>query len=227
MSDAPEPPLPLSPARKAARFARLLCRPAIARKLGTLVTEGYLAESGWVRSAAERRVVDAAGAPLPWATLPFVDFIAPRLDRGWTIFEYGAGASTLFYAARVRAVTAVEHNARFAAELRPTLPSNVQLLVQDEAGAGYCEAVKTGGARPVLVSVDGEDRNRCVTAAIAGMSDDGVLVLDDAERPEYRPAHERLTNAGFRAVEFWGVAPGMVTRKCTTVFYRQANVLRL
>ena len=227
MSDAPEPLPPLSPARKAWRFFCLLLRPMIARKLGTLVTEGYLADSGWVRSVAEARVVDAAGAPLPWATLPFVDFVAPRLRSGWTVFEYGAGASTLFYASRVRAVVAVEHNERFAAELRPRLPSNVQVLVREKDAVDYCEAVKNCDVRPVLVSVDGEDRNRCVSAAIRGMSDDGVLVLDDADRPEYRLAHEILTGAGFRSVEFWGLAPGMVTRKCTTVFYRRDNVLGL
>ena len=227
MSDAPDTPRSLSPARKAWRFLRLLARPALARKLGTLVTEGYLAETGWVRSVLGDTVVDAHGAPLPWATLPFIDFIAPRLRADWTVFEYGAGASTLFYAARVRAVLAVEHDETFAVQLQPRLPAHARLLVRALGSAVYPDAIAECAPPPELVSVDGRERVRCVTAALGRLASDGVLVLDDSERPEYAPARAALTAAGFRAVEFWGLAPGRVERKCTSVFYRRENVLGL
>ena len=227
MSDAPDTPRPLSPARKAWRFLRLLARPALARKLGTLVTEGYLAETGWVRSVLGDTVVDAHGAPLPWATLPFIDFIAPRLRADWTVFEYGAGASTLFYAARVRAVLAVEHDEAFATQLRPRLPVNARLLVRVPGSDAYADAITECVPPAELVSVDGRERVRCVTAALGRLAAGGVLVLDDSERPEYAPARTTLAAAGFRAVEFWGLAPGRVERKCTSVFYRRENVLGL
>jgi hypothetical protein len=208
MSDAPDTPRLLSPARKAWRFLRLLARPALARKLGTLATAGYLAETGWVRSVLGGTVVDAHGAPLPWATLPFIDFIAPRLRADWTVFEYGAGASTLFYAARVRAVLAVEHDEAFATQLRPRLPANARLLVRALGAAAYPEAIAECAPPPALVSVDGRERERCVTAALGRLAPDGVLVLDDSERPEYAPALAMLAAAGFRAVEFLGTRTG-------------------
>jgi hypothetical protein len=227
MSAVPEFPRPLSPPRKAWRFFRLLLRPAVARKLGTLATEGYLAETGWTRSVASGTVVDRQGAPLPWATLPFVDFIAPRLRSSWNVFEYGAGASTRFFASRVREVVAVEHDEGFAARLRPQLPANARLLVRARGSATYVAAVAECDPPLELVSVDGEDRVRCIDAALPRLAPGGVLVLDDAERPEYGPAVVALAKAGFRAVEFWGVAPGGVMRKCTSVFYRPDNVLGL
>ena len=227
MSDAPERPSTHSPARKAWRFLRLLARPAFARKLGTLATEGYLAETGWVRSVGTGAVVDAQGAPLPWAALPFTDFIAARLRPEWNVFEYGAGASTLFYASRVRMVTAVEHDEAFAAHLRPRLPANARLLVHALGTEGYAQAVRECVSAPELVSVDGRDRVRCVEAARSRLAPGGVIVLDDAERAEYAPALAGLVAAGFRPVEFWGLAPGGVERKCTSVFYRSDNVLGL
>lgn len=208
-------------------FLRLLARPVFARKLGTLVTAGYLAETGWVRSVRAGAIVDAGGAPQPWTTFPFIDFLGPRLGRGWTVFEYGAGASTLYFAARVAAVTAVEHDAAFADRLRPALPRQARLLVRPGESADYAEAIAECPAPPELVCVDGVDRVRCVAAALPRLAPGGVLVLDDAERPEYEPARVRLAAAGFRAVEFWGLAPGRVERKCTTVFYRRDNVLGL
>jgi hypothetical protein len=95
MSDEPE--LQSLPALvKAWRFARLLLRPVLARRLGTLVTEGYLVEMGWVRSVISHELVDADGEAVPWMTQPFVDFLRPRIRSHWRVFEYGAGASTLF-----------------------------------------------------------------------------------------------------------------------------------
>jgi len=227
MSAAPEDHRPLPPATKAWRFLRLLARPSLARKLGTLVTEGYLERTGWVRSVQEGAVAAADGAALPWTTLPFIDFIAPRLKPEWTVFEYGAGASTRFYAARVATVLAVEHDDNFAKALAPRLPKNARLLVRAEGDASYINAAAECLPRPDLVSVDGRDRVRCVQAALGALAPSGVLVLDDAERPEYAPAWTALRAAGFRAVEFWGLAPGGVERKCTAVFYRDGNGLGL
>lgn len=226
MPDAPEPPSQ-SPPVKAWRFARLLLRPALARKLGTLVTEGYLAETGWVRSVISHELVDAAGGAVPWMTQPFLDFLRPRIQPHWRVFEYGAGASTLFFARRTAAVLAVEHDAAFATELSARLPANAQVIVWPASSAEYAGGVAQMRPPPHLVCIDGRDRVRCVAAALPCLDPAGVLVLDDAERPEYAAAVVQLRQAGFRSVEFHGLAPGQVRRKCTAVFYRADNVLGL
>lgn len=221
----PQPPRGsgASPLRKALGFARLLSRPRVSRKLGTLVTEGYLARSGWVRSVS-RDGLDLE-QPLPWATYPFIEFIGLRLRRELRVFEYGAGSSTLYYAQRVRSVVAVEHDAAFAQVLSPHLPANARLIVEPAYSDAYVHAIDGAGEPFDLVAVDGRDRVRCAEAAMPRLSGDGVLVLDDAERPEYQPAISRLTDAGFRRLDFWGLAPGVVDGKSTTVFYRPGNVL--
>lgn len=227
MCNPPEKESSLAPVAKAAAFLRLLLRPAVARRLGTLVTEGYLAETGWVRSVLATGVLDAAGAPQPWTTLPFIDFIRPRLRQEWTVFEYGAGASTLFYARRVSRVFAVEHDEAFARALQPRLPANAAVLVRAVGSDAYVRAALECVPPPALVVVDGRDRLRCIEAVVPALATDAVLVLDDAERADYAPATSRLRAAGFRAVEFWGLPPGGVRNKCTTVFYRANNVLGL
>jgi hypothetical protein len=227
MSVRPEPRSNLAPGRKLLRFLRLCLRPRVARKLGTIATDGYLADTGWIRSIASDAIVDAAGDAQPWATFPFIAFIGPRLEKRWTIFEYGAGASTLYYARRVQRVVTVEDNAAFAARLRPQLPANVSLMIKDSSDSEYALAVNQCAPEPHFVSVDGNDRTRCVEAAIPRLAAGGVLVLDDAERAEYGAVSARLRESGFRSVEFWGLAPGIVFEKCTTVFYRPDNVLGL
>jgi hypothetical protein len=227
MSIAPEPSRPLSPAAKAMHFVRLLLRPALARKLGTLVTEGYLARTGWVRSVQTGKVVGEDQQALPWLTYPCVDFLAPRLGADWQVFEFGAGASTLFFSQRVRAVTSVEHDENFATSLRGKLPAHARLLVRPAGSETYAGALLECPQPPDLVLVDGVDRPQCLDVALQCLPAKAVLVLDDAEREEYSESIGRLKKAGYRGLEFWGLAPGVVASKCTMVFYRTENVLGL
>ncbi|MBS0664172.1 MAG: FkbM family methyltransferase [Verrucomicrobia bacterium] len=193
--------------------------------MARLTLDGYLTETGWVRSVREGAVVAADGTPLPWTTYPFIEFIGPRLRPEWRVFEYGSGASTLYYAQRVHTVMAVEHDRPFAESLRPKLPANVTLLVREQGSTEYAEAVTALVPPPHLVIVDGRDRVRCVAAAHGRLAPDGVLVLDDTDRPEYAPAGAQLAAAGFRRLDFWGFSPGLAERRCTTIFYRPGNLL--
>lgn len=225
MREKTEFPPPLAAARKAWLFLCLLAHPRFARKLGTLVTEGYLARTGWVRSVLTASIVDADGAPLPWMARPFVDFVAPRLHGKMRIFEYGSGASTLFFARRAGWVMAVEHDAVFAAALAPQLPANARVIVRPQGSVGYVNAITEMAERPHLVSIDGSDRAGCAETAMAHLSEDGVLILDDSELPEYALIREKMKESGFRALDFWGLAPTRIEHRCTTVFYRPNNAL--
>jgi predicted O-methyltransferase YrrM len=141
------------------------------------------------------------------------------------MFEYGAGSSTLYYARRVQSVVAVEHDAAFAQILSPHLPTNARMIVEPAYSEAYVRAIERAGGPFDLIAVDGRDRVRCAEAAIPRLSADGVLVLDDAERPDYQVAITRLADAGFRRLDFWGLAPGVVDGKSTAVFYRSGNIL--
>ena len=207
------------------RFFRLMLDPRHAASIREMTLNGYLAQSGWLRSMQELKVQDGAGKPLPWYTIPFVDFLDPRIGRSWRIFEYGAGASTFYYAERVDEVWTVEHDAAFAAELRPRLPGNVHLLVHPENSDAYAGAPGEMPAAADFISIDGRDRVRCLARAVGRLSPAGVLVLDDSERSEYASGIATLRAAGFRSLEFWGIAVGTIDRKCTTVFYRDGNIL--
>ncbi|MEY4938631.1 MAG: hypothetical protein RIQ93_366 [Verrucomicrobiota bacterium] len=216
-----------SPWAKGWAFARLLARVRFVRKLGTLTTHGYLAQSGWVDSVLRDPITIGAGAPLPWATFPYIAFIAERLQREWRVFEYGAGSSTLYYAARVQEVVAVEHDPAFARALAPHLPRNVTVRLEALHSDAYVRAIEAAGGEFDVVSVDGRDRVRCAEAALPRLHRAGVVVLDDAERADYAAATAALRGAGFRRLDFWGLAPGEVSTKSTAVFYRTENCLGL
>jgi hypothetical protein len=208
------------------RFALAIMNRRFAKELARLTLDGYLAEVGWTRSVREHAIVARDGSPIPWATYPFIEFMGPRLRANFTVFEYGAGASTLFYASRVLKIVTVEHDATYAATIHAKLPANGELW-ERPLGPDYINSVAALPVAPSIVSVDGRDRVACVAAARSYLAPGGVLVLDDSERAEYAPACDDMQAHGFKRLDFWGFAPGITFRRCTTVFYRSENVLGL
>jgi len=211
---------------KLAKIVRLIREPRLTRELLALASVGYLQDSGWNRSLLERLPVDAHGRPIPWMTLPFIDFIATRLTAALRVFEYGCGNSTLYYADHVGSVTSVEHDVEWHRTMQAHGKRNVTILLQAlERDADYARTAAAAGGGFHLVIVDGRDRVNCVRQGVLALTPDGCVVLDDSEREEYQPAADFLRDAGFRRLDFWGVAPGLSYRKCTTIFYRSDNCL--
>jgi hypothetical protein len=62
----------------------------------------------WVRSQDPKfnPIVDRK----PWLVFAAIQFLERNLRRDMSVYEYGAGGSTLFFAERVREVVAVEHD---------------------------------------------------------------------------------------------------------------------
>ena len=50
-----------------------------------------------LKSVVAQRPVDADGRPLPWYTYPAIEYLEQLDFRDRTVFEFGSGASTLFW----------------------------------------------------------------------------------------------------------------------------------
>lgn len=187
----------------------------------------YLERTGWLRSRAEKLPVDAKGQPLPWYTYPMIAFLRERVKRRFHVLEFGAGNSTLWWAARVTRVRSIEHTAGWAQKLAPMLPANASVVhVPLEPDGAYC---RSGGDAPIydIVAIDGRDRVNCVRQCLAALKPDGVIVWDNSERPRYEPGYEHLATNGFRRIDFAGLGPINDHGWRTSVFYRPDNCLGL
>jgi len=181
---------------------------------------------GWFRSRREQRCVDLAGNPIPWLTYPAIEFLARRVRPDLTVFEYGSGASTLWWASRVARVVAVEHDAGWARDLSGRLPANASVHhVPLEGGEGYARAAAAQGMLFDVVVIDGRDRVRCVPAAIEALRPAGVIVFDNTDRPQYAEGDRLLAAAGFRRIDFVGMAPMSDQKTQTSIYYRSDGCL--
>jgi predicted O-methyltransferase YrrM len=150
-----------------------------------------------------------------------VDFLQ-RLDvSALRVFEYGAGASTLYFARRARQVVAVEHTMlwhdRVAAKL-----GHPHVVVFRPRGDTYAHEIESHGRFDIVV-IDGVDRAECAMVARENLTPQGVMIWDDADRADYRETSPRLLADGYRQIIFAGMAPITFLSKGTAVIYRSGR----
>ena len=187
---------------------------------------GYLQKVGWFNSYKNQQPLDGSNNPIPWVTYPFLDFIGERIKSGFTIFEYGSGNSTLYFSKKVESLVTVEHDKEWFNQLKETVPNNVKLIYEPlEYGGRYADTANRVKQKFHVVIVDGRDRVNCCLRSVSALCQDGVIVLDDSERPQYKSALETLQEKKFYRIDFWGIAPGVSHKKCTSIFYKNENCL--
>lgn len=174
---------------------------------------------------------DLASLDLPWWTFDAIDEVERFLasfDGRARVFEYGAGASTLWLSKRCAEVVSVEHDVGFAEFMAPVFAScpNVNVMVvpdvpatgaatearsrrrgyEDRAFDAYVDAIASQEGAFDLIIVDGRARTACLARATQRLSPRGMILFDNSERSEYRDAIEA---SPFRERRLRGLAPAL------------------
>ena len=187
---------------------------------------GEIKENGWMRSFTTKKSVDKNGNPIPWYTYPAVDFLIEKLNKNLIVFESGCGGSTRWLAERVGKIIAVEDHKDWKEFVEKDMPSNVQILFQAiDNQYSYSKKIAETNQNFDIIIVDGKERNNCVNHCLNNLSEQGVIILDDSFREEYKISFQFLAQKGFKKLNFWGMTPIVATKSCSTIFYKENNVL--
>jgi len=207
-------------------LATLIGKPKRLAALLSYGHKGYLSTIGWFTAFDNHQAVDANNQPIPWVTYSFIDFIKTRLNNNLSIFEYGSGNSTLFYAKNVKKVVSVEHDKAWYDRIVKEKASNAEMIFTAlERGGEYSKKATLLGEKFDIIIVDGRDRVNCCMNSINALTESGVLILDDSEREVYQKARTFLIEKGFKELPFTGISPGLFYNKTTSVFYKADNCL--
>jgi len=188
---------------------------------------GYLGKMGWFRSVVETASVNDRGEPIPWITYPSIQFIEPRLRPDMSVFEYGSGFSTRWWAKRVQRVVSCEHDREWYERTRADVPANVQMIHATREQHEYSNQILHYTNEFDVIVIDGRDRVLCARNSVAALKSTGVILWDNAERAEYQPGCQSLHEQGFRRVDFWGLSPMVIWENMTSLFYRDGNCMGL
>ncbi len=193
--------------------------------LGLLYSKrSMLRKLGYIESAKTQIPCRKDGSPIPWMNYHVIQFLEDRLTKNLSLFEFGSGSSTIFYASLVKDVTSVETDEKWYAHVKNRMPSNVKLIFFDlDGGQCYCELAEQESKRFDVIVIDALDRVDCMTRAPGALTDKGVIILDDSNAEAHGEAIEFLLSQGFRLLDFEGLKPSSIRAYRTTVFYRPEN----
>lgn len=120
-----------------------------------------------------------------------------------TVLEWGAGNSTRKFSemAAVKSWVAVEHNGHYIEYLAKKVDPNIVTLIWVQDDADYIDCVKRNIEHYDLILIDGRDdkREACLDAAMKIIHKNGVVLLHDSSRYEYKdwiakyPYQQKLT----------------------------------
>lgn len=201
---------------------------AEARALALAALKEYGDTTGWLKSRAAFSAIDGAGKPVPWYTYAATEFLSRRVTPDFDVFEFGTGNSTLWWAARVKSVTSVEHDRQWAKATRKRIPANVTYSWIPRKGSdAYSRAAQAAGRLFDVIVVDGKDRYNCTINSLPSLTPRGVMVWDNADVPKYEPLFAELGTKGFKRLPFVGHGPITPRNWETSIFYRADNCLGL
>lgn len=103
-----------------------------------------------------------------------------------SIFEYGPGTSSSIMALypSVELIDSVEHNLAWFNKYRWELPDNVNIMYQPNLE--LYPTTKGRLDKYDLIFVDGRERETCLYLAKERLNEGGIVILHDAERPNYQ-----------------------------------------
>lgn len=131
------------------------------------------------------------GLVMPWYTKPFLDILRTWDLAGLKVFEYGAGASTLWWQDQGCIVWSVDSSLEYieAVKVQRKRPS---VLLYQEMEEGYIHTLDLSSRPWDIIVVDGMYRDQCATKAYWNLrqSFGGILIIDNWMQPSVWVASE-------------------------------------
>lgn len=184
---------------------------------------GILVQYGWLKSSRANKPVDGKGNPVPWFTYPAIDFLTQFDFSDRTVFEWGAGQSTLFWSTHAKSVVSIENNPEWADYLQPLLSENCELILSTPDNDTYVNQIERYGKFDVIV-IDGTDYGRPPGArlSVKHLNNGGWVILDNSD--QCLQSARILRESGLVEIDFTGFSPGGGYAHTTSIFFRGTHL---
>lgn len=166
--------------------------------------------------------IDGKGNPVPWYTYGAIDYLKQMDLSHCSVFEFGIGNSTLFWASKAKQVVSVEDNREWYERVKGSCPANASVsfcATEDE----YVTALDRHPEHFDIIVVDGSFRARCAEAAIRKIRPGGIIILDNTDRWQLQDDDGKAlatlnTMKDFIRVDFSGFSPINYYVMTTSIF---------
>ena len=143
--------------------------------------------TGHLRSSFTRTSVTKTGDPIPWYSLPTVNFLTQRDFSKARVLEFGGGYSTMWWSKAAEHVTTFEEDSRWINTFMSRVGANVEAhslpsgLKGKELRVAISEKLNNTRALFDIVIVDAMHRETLTEMAFELVSEDGMVMVDNSE----------------------------------------------
>lgn len=188
-----------------------------------------LFDFGYFKSAYKMRPVDKDGNPIPWFSYPAIEYLNNMDMRKMSVFEYGSGNSTIFWAKKSKRVTSVESDKKWFIP-KDVKHKNIERRLESTKKR-YINSISANNLKYDVVVIDGQFRHECVKKSIDHVNKSGFIIIDNSEW--YQKSCNFLAKKGFTEINFSGFYPSNPYTSTTSFFinkkykYKRIDVNKL
>jgi len=188
----------------------------------------------WINDQLLKRSPLKAG--LPWMTYNAILYLNDIITSDFNIMETGCGGSTIFFLNKAcRNLISIEHDDKW-----------MEILINDKRirkfshrWEKFCENLNSSDAKETnrspyldrikkqpkdkydLVSIDGRLRSDSLIIASTKVKNNGYILLDNSERPQYQAGINHLDNLGWKRIDFTGLCYNFDWESSTSIWQKK------
>lgn len=173
-------------------------------------------EYGQFKSIKKSAPIDSRGKELPWYTYPAIEFLSQLDFSEKSVFEYGLGNSSIFWAERAKNVTSVDDDKKWCATVRKKMLKNQKIcLLQNRDD--YVNCIEKSNQKFDVIIVDAKYRLDCAKKSIEFLKDGGIMIIDNSDW--YPDVARYIKEQGFIQVDFAGFGPSIGFTWVTSILF--------
>lgn len=170
---------------------------------------------GYPGSVKSRVPCDSDGLPLPWYTYPAIFYLKQFALKSCSVFEWGCGNSSLFYAARCKSVRSIDISSEWVDTVTQTAPDNLE--VHHRPVDVFPGSIRSFHDAYDIIVIDAERRLDCARECIPYLKPEGLIIVDNSDNAPGTCSF--LRDQGLLQVDFTGFGPVCSYRWTTSLFF--------
>lgn len=183
----------------------------IPKYLRVFIRNSYILaiEYGQLKTIKRWECLDKNDDPIPWYTYPAIEYLSTIDFSDMSIFEYGGGNSTLWWASRAKMVVTVENDPDWYSKIQSKIKENIKIeLYLKTTKEDYVNFLLERSENFDVIVIDGRWRSDCAKILSKKLNKrDGFLIILD--NSDWYPKTKRFLIESFDLIpiDFHGFGP--------------------
>lgn len=171
---------------------------------------------GQLKSSIRERSINRKGEKIPWYTYSAIEFLSQLDFSDKSIFEYGSGNSSFFWAKRSKELISIEDDEKWYKLVSEEILLNQEIVLLENREE-YSNFIKSTHRKFDVIIIDAKYRMDCAKSSIEFLNSDGIIILDNSDW--YPDVAKYIREQNFIQVDFAGFGPINGYTWVTSIFF--------